>query len=84
MYFDGRDQSTKKGYSSPSFTDIANAYGIEAHRATNAVDADRILNLIADHKGPLLIEIMMEGATECRPRLAFGSKLDEQFPKLNG
>jgi acetolactate synthase-1/2/3 large subunit len=32
----------------------------------------------------LLIELMMEGATECRPRLAFGSKLDEQFPKLNG
>lgn len=84
MYFDGRDQSTKKGYSSPSFTDIATAYGIEAHRAENAADMDRVLNLIADHKGPLLIELMMEGATECRPRLAFGSKLDEQFPKLNG
>lgn len=84
MYFDGRDQSTRKGYSSPSFTDIATAYGIEAHRAANAVEMDRVLNLIADRKGPLLIEIMMDGATECRPRLAFGSKLDEQFPKLNG
>lgn len=84
MYFDGRDQSTKKGYSSPSFTDIATAYGIEAHRATNAAETDRVLNLITDHKGPLLIEIMMDGATECRPRLAFGSKLDEQFPKRNG
>lgn len=83
MYFDGRDQSTKKGYSSPSFTDIARAYGIEAHRAENSPDMERVLNLIAGHKGPLLIEIMMEGATECRPRLAFGSKLDEQFPKLN-
>lgn len=84
MYFDGRDQSTKKGYSSPSFTDIAVAYGIEAHRATNAADTDRILDFVADRNGPLLIEIMMDGATECRPRLAFGSKLDEQFPKLNG
>lgn len=83
MYFDGRDQSTKKGYSSPSFVGIATAYGIEAHRAENAADMDRVLNLIADHKGPLLIELMMDGATECRPRLAFGSKLDEQFPKLN-
>jgi acetolactate synthase I/II/III large subunit len=82
MYFDGRDQSTKKGYSSPSFTDIANAYGIEAHRVANATDTDQVLNMIADHNGPLLIEIMMDGATECRPRLAFGSKLDEQFPKL--
>jgi acetolactate synthase-1/2/3 large subunit len=84
MYFDGRDQSTKQGYSSPSFTDIATAYGIEAHRVANAADTDRALSLIVDHKGPLLIEIMMDGATECRPRLAFGSKLDEQFPKLSG
>lgn len=84
MYFDGRDQSTRKGYSSPSFTDIAMAYGIQAHRAANAADMYRVLNLITDHKGPLLIEIMMDGATECRPRLAFGTKLDEQFPKLNG
>lgn len=83
MYFDGRDQSTKKGYSSPAFTDIAKAYGIEAHRVDNAADTDRVLNLIAEHKGPLLIEIMMDGATECRPRLAYGSKLDEQFPKLS-
>jgi acetolactate synthase I/II/III large subunit len=84
MYFDGRDQSTKKGYSSPSFSAIATAYGIEAHRATGAAETEHLLNLITNHKGPLLIEIMMEGATECRPRLAFGSKLDEQFPKLNG
>lgn len=82
MYFDGRDQSTKKGYSSPSFTDIAIAYGIEAHRVESAAEMDRFVNVIAEHKGPLLIELMMEGATECRPRLAFGSKLDEQFPKL--
>jgi acetolactate synthase-1/2/3 large subunit len=84
MYFDGRDQSTKKGYSSPSFTDIAMAYGLKAHRIVNASEMGRVLPLIAEHKGPLLIEVMMDGATECRPRLAFGSKLDEQFPKLNG
>ncbi len=83
MYFDGRDQSTKKGYSSPSFAAIASAYGIEAHRADSAADMERVLDLITEHKGPLLIELMMDGATECRPRLAFGSKLDEQYPKLD-
>jgi acetolactate synthase-1/2/3 large subunit len=35
---------------------------------------------MAGKSSPLLIEIMMEGATECRPRLAFGGKLDEQHP----
>jgi acetolactate synthase-1/2/3 large subunit len=84
MYFDGRNQSTQKGYSSPSFTDIAQAYGIAAHKINNATDMDRVLPLIGEHKGPLLLEVMMDGATECRPRLAFGSKLDDQFPKLSG
>lgn len=82
-YFDGRNQSTKSGYSSPSFTNIATAYGIDAHRVTNSLEMDRALSLMADRKGPLLIEMMMDGAIECRPRLAFGSKLDEQLPKLN-
>lgn len=83
MYFEGRNQSTKKGYSSPSFAKIAEAYGIESRRVTSAEELEIILPIIAEHKGPLLIEVMMEGATECRPRLAFGSKLDEQFPKLS-
>jgi acetolactate synthase I/II/III large subunit len=82
MYFDGRDQSTKKGYSSPSFTNVAKAYGIEAHLVTDSLAMDETLSLITAHKGPLLIEIMMNGATECRPRLAFGSKLDNQHPEL--
>jgi len=83
MYFDGRNQSTKKGYSSPDFTAIAQAYGMPAKRISNAAEMNDIIHTLADHKGPLLIELMMEGATECRPRLAFGSKLDEQYPKLD-
>ena len=82
MYFDGRDQSTQKGYSSPAFSEIATAYGIKSYRVATAADMHRVLPLIAEHKGPLLIEIMMKGATECRPRLAFGSKLDEQLPRF--
>ena len=82
MYFDGRNQSTKKGYSSPSFAKIASAYGIDSNRINNAKDLVNFLPQIKNSKGPLLIEIMMEGATECRPRLAFGSKLDDQFPRL--
>lgn len=83
MYFEGRNQSTKKGYSSPDFTAIAQAYGIAAKRIGNAAEMEAVISTLAQHKGPLLLELMMEGATECRPRLAFGSKLDEQFPKLS-
>lgn len=81
MYFNGRNQSTQQGYSSPSFTQVAKAYGIESHCIHSIEAFDNMLNLIAVNKKPLLIEIMMPEATECRPRLAFGSKLDDQLPK---
>jgi acetolactate synthase-1/2/3 large subunit len=84
MYFDGRNQSTKRGYSSPSFAAIALAYGIASHRVSSLSELDRVLPLIVTRDGPMLIEVMMEGATECRPRLAFGSKLDGQFPTISG
>ena len=82
MYFDGRNQSTKTGYSSPSFFNISKAYQIKSYCVTNVLDMNQALNLIVNSKTPLLIEIMMSGATECRPRLAFGSKLDNQYPSV--
>lgn len=82
MYFDGRDQSTKKGYSSPNFSEIAKAYGIQACQAHNEAEMEIVLSRIPQQNGPLLIELVMDGATECRPRLAFGSKLDEQYPAI--
>jgi len=82
MYFDGRDQSTKKGYSRPSFTGIATAFGIQAYCVNKASDLDQAYSLISSSNGPLLIELMMDGATECRPRLTFGSRLDEQYPQF--
>jgi acetolactate synthase I/II/III large subunit len=80
MYFNGRDQSTSKGYSTPSFAKIARAYEIESVVVENASELSNTFNHVLNQKGPYLIEVLMEGASECRPRLAFGSKLDEQYP----
>lgn len=82
IYFNGRDQSTKKGYSAPPISDISRAYGIESLRVSENTDLERALDLILSKSGPFLIEVIMENATECRPRLSYGSKLDEQLPKL--
>lgn len=82
MYFDGRNQSTRKGYSCPSFTKLAVAYGLQAIQVSDMESLRTAFENMAGNTSPLLIEIMMEGATECRPRLAFGGKLDEQHPIL--
>jgi len=80
MYFDGRNQSTRKGYSCPSFVKLAEAYGLQAIQVNDMESVRIAFSKLAENSSPLLIEIMMEGATECRPRLAFGGKLDEQHP----
>lgn len=80
MYFDGRNQSTRKGYSCPSFVELAKAYGIEAQYVSSMDELRDAIHRIGTTSAPLLIEIGMPYATECRPRLAFGKKLDEQYP----
>jgi acetolactate synthase-1/2/3 large subunit len=80
MYFDGRNQSTRKGYSCPPFAKLAEAYGLQTIQVSDMKSMRPAFEKMAGETSPLLIEIMMEGATECRPRLAFGGKLDEQYP----
>ncbi len=80
MYFDGRNQSTKTGYSCPSFTELANAYGITSLYASSRTDLKKAIETIASTTAPILLEIEMPYATECRPRLAFGKPLDDQYP----
>ena len=80
MYFEGRNQSTKVGYSVPDFVKVSRAYGIDAVRTRSKSGLRKALLRGLESTGPFLIEVVMEDATDCRPRLAFGSKLDEQFP----
>lgn len=82
MYFDGRNQSTKKGYSCPSFAELAKAYDIKSFVATSRAELAKAIEEIAQATGPVLLEVVMPYATECRPRLEFGNKLDNQLPKL--
>lgn len=82
MYFDGRNQSTKDGYSCPSFTALARAHGIDSVLVRTAAELDSAMEVIAITRRPLLVEIVMPYASECRPRLAFGRKLDDQAPQI--
>jgi acetolactate synthase-1/2/3 large subunit len=80
MYFDGRNQSTKEGYSCPSFTELGKAYGIKSLYVSTRAELEKAIEKIASSTEPSLLEVGMPYATECRPRLAFGKRLDEQVP----
>jgi acetolactate synthase I/II/III large subunit len=81
LYFDGRDRSTRIGYSAPSFANVAAAYGISSVSVTSQDSISSAFSNAVSAKGPQLIEVIMEGATECRPRVSFGNKLDEPSPQ---
>ncbi|MFO7606138.1 MAG: thiamine pyrophosphate-binding protein [Desulfurivibrionaceae bacterium] len=80
MYFNGRNQSTKTGYSCPSFTELATAYGITSLYVSSQIGLKKAIEKITSTTAPILLEIEMPYATECRPRLAFGKPLDDQYP----
>jgi acetolactate synthase-1/2/3 large subunit len=80
LYFNGRNQSTKNGYSSPSFSRVAQSFGIESYTVQNESDLREALNKSSTINTPFLIEILMDYATECRPRLVFGNDINQQHP----
>lgn len=80
MYFDGRNDSTFwSGYSS-SFSSIGKAYNIESFTTADLVEFSKYINNFIKDPKPMLIEILMSDARECRPRLAFGNPIDKQYP----
>ncbi|WP_347254299.1 thiamine pyrophosphate-binding protein [Leminorella grimontii] len=80
MYFDGRNDSTYwSGYSS-SFSSIGKAYNIESFATARLEELDIYINKFIKDQKPMLIEILMSDARECRPRLAFGNPIDKQYP----
>lgn len=80
MYFEGRNSSTYwKGYSS-KFSEIGKAYKLPSFNISTIEEFALYLNSYVAEPRPMLIEISMSDARECRPRLAFGNPIDKQFP----
>ncbi|MDX7991994.1 thiamine pyrophosphate-binding protein [Xenorhabdus sp. psl] len=80
MYFDGRDESTYwNGYSS-SFCRVGKAYNIASSSTSDIDEFTVLVEKFLNQPTPMLIEILMSDARECRPRLAFGNPIDKQFP----
>lgn len=82
MYFEGRNSSTYwDGYTS-QFQALGAAYGIDS-RSLNDLETLKVAvaEFLANGK-PMLIEVLMPDARECRPRLEFGRPINEQSPLL--
>ena len=64
------------------FVAVARAYGLKAWHVNSAEEFRKVYGEALQYHHPSLIELMIEDGHECKPRLAFGRKLDEQFPQI--
>ena len=82
MYFDGRDESTYWSSYSCNFVQIAKGYNMESMLVKNIIEFEMALDKFLLNPRAMLLELDIEFVNECRPRLSFGDKLDEQSPKI--
>lgn len=83
MYFEGRNSSTYwNGYSS-QFEAIGKAYGVSSVSVLNLQAFRMAVQAFMAEPKPMLIEVLMPDARECRPRLEFGRPIDQQSPQLD-
>ena len=81
-YFNNRFQSTVWGYSAPSFSAVAKAYGIESKTISTKEEVEATLAwLNRDIDQPALLEVMIDPTLNIYPKLAFGQKFGEMEPQ---
>ncbi len=76
-YFDGRHHASGQGYSLPSFSAIAQAFGIQYVRANTERDLEAV-DLVASN--PQIIDIALPPGALITPKVEMDRFLHDQFP----
>ena len=82
MYYNSNYDFTVegKGYSTPDFCKVAEAYGIKAIRITEKEEFSKV-NFLSDM--PCLIDVQIKGNTYIYPKLEYGKPNQDQEPLLD-
>ncbi len=79
-YFNKNYQSTIKGYSSPNFQKVVNAYGIKSVRLNENIDIESTILKSLKFQESLLIELIIKSDSNVYPKLSYGKKFGEMEP----
>ncbi|TAL63579.1 MAG: thiamine pyrophosphate-binding protein, partial [Legionella sp.] len=82
MYFDGRNDSTYWESYSCDFVQIGKGYNLKSKKIKKLDELGLAIDEFIHNPQPMLLEIDIDSVRECRPRLSFGDRLDNQSPKL--
>lgn len=75
LFFEKRYSFTE--IQSPDFVALANAYGIKAKRISKSNELDESVSEMLDHKGPFLLEVVVEKEDNVFPMVASGASVSE-------
>jgi acetolactate synthase-1/2/3 large subunit len=79
--FEGRHQSTVRGYGAPDFAAVAEAYGMRSRSVEEAPEVPEALDwLMADPRTPALLHVRLADDTRVRPKVCFQSPIYEMEP----
>lgn len=82
-YFQDNLQSTVFGYSAPSFSKIAKAYGLNSLNLKNKEFEKEAIEWLLMSNGPSLLEVEISKSSKVYPKLAFGRKFGEMEPDVD-
>ena len=81
-YFNGNLPSTVKGYSSPDFVKVANAYGIKAFDLSSFKSVNESIDFLFKTRDSVLLQVPISQKSKVYPKLAFGRKFGDMEPDI--
>lgn len=84
MYFDSNSVQTTadRGYTTPDFCKVAEAYGLKSYSITNLGDCETLEEILGC-PGPALIHVLCNDKTYISPKLAMGKPIHDQDPLMD-
>jgi acetolactate synthase-1/2/3 large subunit len=81
-YMEGRYFGTKWGYSTPNFSAISDAYGIQSLAVDSSEAIEAAISWLFKDKCPKLIDLKINSNVDVFPKIAFGQTMDKMEPEF--
>lgn len=81
LYFGGRRQSTVMGL--PNLQKVAEAYGLATFSINKIEEAESIITLALETKGPVLVDVRLEQDSGVNPKLVVNRPIEDMSPHLD-
>ena len=73
----------RSGLSLPNNVKVASSYGIKSFVLKNNNDVKKNLKKILNHKGPILVDVLIDPKSRVKPKIEYGKPLHDMYPYID-